>query len=90
MIIIFELVENETELKRLKDELKTAKDDHRQKENKWMANQTKVQEKIRSLELRNRQLADDLDKARAEEQHLRRRLNASLRPGAMVSSFCRR
>ncbi len=60
------------------------KEEHRQKENKWMANQTKVQEKIRTLELRNRELTESVDKLRSEEQSLRRRLNASLRPGAMV------
>lgn len=60
------------------------KEEHRQKENKWMASQTKVQEKIRTLELRNRELTENVDKLRNEEQSLRRRLNASLRPGAMV------
>lgn len=49
-----------------------------------MANQTKVQEKIRAIELRNRELTEALEKVRAEEQSLRRRLNASLRPGALV------
>ena len=70
----------------MKEELKQAREEHRQKENKWMANQTKVQEKIRSLELRNRELTERLEKVRTEEQNLRRRLNASLRPGALVSS----
>ena len=70
----------------MKEELKQAREEHRQKENKWMANQTKVQEKIRSLELRNRELTESLEKVRTEEQNLRRRLNASLRPGALVSS----
>lgn len=60
------------------------KDEHRQKENKWMASQTKFQEKIRTLEIRNRELTDALEKLRNEEQSLRRRLNASLRPGAIV------
>jgi molecular chaperone GrpE (heat shock protein) len=71
-------------LKRLREELKQAKEEHRQKENKWMASQTKVQEKIRTLEIRNRELTDSLEKVRTEEQNLRRRLNASLRPGAVV------
>ena len=70
----------------MKEELKQAREEHRQKENKWMANQTKVQEKIRSLELRNRELTESPEKVRTEEQNLRRRLNASLRPGALVSS----
>ena len=71
-------------MKRLREELKQAKEEHRQKENKWMASQTKVQEKIRTLEIRNRELSENLEKVRAEEQSLRRRLNASLRPGALV------
>jgi hypothetical protein len=71
-------------LKRLREDLKQAKEEHRQKENKWMASQTKVQEKIRTLEIRNRELSENLEKVRAEEQSLRRRLNASLRPGALV------
>ena len=49
-----------------------------------MANQTKVQDKVRFLELRNRELTEGMEKMRSEEQQLRRRLNASLRPGAMV------
>lgn len=68
----------------MRDKLNLAKEEHRQKENKWMASQTKVQEKIRALELRNRELSESLEKVRAEEQNLRRRLNASLRPGALV------
>lgn len=71
-------------MKKLREELKQAKEEHRQKENKWMASQTVVQEKIRALEIRNRELTDNLEKVRAEEQNLRRRLNASLRPGALV------
>lgn len=71
-------------MKRLREDLKQAKEEHRQKENKWMASQTKVQEKIRTLEIRNRELSENLEKVRAEEQSLRRRLNASLRPGALV------
>lgn len=49
-----------------------------------MANQTNVQEKIRTIEIRNRELTENLEKVRTEEQNLRRRLNASLRPGALV------
>lgn len=79
--------ENEEELKRLKEELKETREEHRQKENRWMASQTKVQEKIRALELRNRELTENLEKLRTEEQNLRRRLNASLRPGALVFSY---
>jgi hypothetical protein len=60
------------------------KEDYRIKENKWMANQTKMQDKVRFLELRNRELTEGMEKMRSEEQQLRRRLNASLRPGAMV------
>ena len=51
-----------------------------------MASQNQAQEKVRSLELRNRELAESLEKLRNEEKNLRRRLNASLRPGAMVCS----
>lgn len=83
-LFLFITTENEEELKRLREELKQAKEEHRQKENKWMASQTKVQEKIRALELRNRELSENLEKVRTEEQNLRRRLNASLRPGALV------
>ena len=68
----------------MKEELKQVKDEHRQKENKWMAGQTKCQEKIRALEIRNRELSDSLEKLRNEELNLRRRLNASLRPGAVA------
>lgn len=76
--------ENEEQLSRLREELKQTKEEHRQKENKWMASQTKVQDKIRTLEIRNRELTENLEKVRTEEQNLRRRLNASLRPGALV------
>lgn len=49
-----------------------------------MASQTKLQDKVRLLELRNRDLVNDMEKVRQQEQNLRRRLNASFRPGAMV------
>lgn len=79
--------ENEEQITKLKEELKQEKDEHRQKENKWMASQTRFQDKVRTLEIRNRELTEALEKLRSEEQNLRRRLNASLRPGALVVSF---
>lgn len=81
-------LENEQEIARLREELKQVKEDHRQKESKWLANQNKLQEKLRAVELRNRELTDSLEKLRVEEQNLRRRLNASLRPGAMAVKNC--
>lgn len=71
----------------LREELKQVKEDYRLKESKWMASQTKLQDKVRLLELRNRDLVNDMEKVRQQEQNLRRRLNASLRPGAMIKSF---
>lgn len=43
-----------------------------------------MQEKVRLLEQRNRELSESLNQVSHEEQNLRRRLNASLRPGAVV------
>lgn len=77
---------SEVEIAKLKEEISRLKEEHRGKETKWMANQTKLQERVRVLELANRQLTDNVDKLRSEEQQLRRRLNASLRPGALVIS----
>ena len=78
------LLGSEEDISKLREEIKQLKDDYRIKESKWMANQTKVQDKVRFLELRNRELTEGMEKMRSEEQQLRRRLNASLRPGAMV------
>lgn len=76
--------ENEQTIARLKEELKQIKEEYRQKESKLLASQNKVQEKARALEVRNRELSESLEKLRIEEQSLRKRLNASLRPGALV------
>lgn len=73
-------------MEKLRDELKRVQEDHRAKEGKWRSNQTKMQEKVRNLEQRNRELSECLNQVRQEEQNLRRRLNASLRPGALVIS----
>jgi hypothetical protein len=82
--ICISLLGSEEDISKLREEIKQLKEDYRIKESKWMANQTKVQDKVRFLELRNRELTEGMEKMRSEEQQLRRRLNASLRPGAMV------
>ena len=76
---------NADEVEKLKEELERVQEEHRIKEGKWRSNQTKVQEKVRLLEQRNRELSECLNQVRQEEQNLRRRLNASLRPGAVVT-----
>ncbi len=89
-ILLFPLAatENEQTIARLKEELKQIKEEYRQKESKLLASQNKVQEKARALEVRNRELSESLEKLRVEEQSLRKRLNASLRPGALVTVCC--